>query len=46
MKNPLLTLWCKRLTWLALLWLLSVAALAVVAYLLRFIMSAIGMTNF
>lgn len=46
MKNHSISLWCKRLTWLALLWLLSVAALAVVAYLLRFIMSAIGMTNF
>lgn len=45
MKHPTLPLWCKRLAWLALLWLMSVAALGAVAYLLRFIMSAIGMTT-
>lgn len=45
MKYPVISLWCKRLAWLALLWLMSVAALGAVAYLLRFIMTAIGMTT-
>lgn len=35
--------WIKRLAWLALIWFLSVASLAIVALLLRFIMTTIGM---
>lgn len=45
MNIPTLPLWCKRLTWLVLIWFASVAALGIVAYLLRLIMGAIGMTT-
>ncbi|WP_237704334.1 DUF2474 domain-containing protein [Rheinheimera sp. A13L] len=37
-------LWLKQIGWLVLIWLASVAALAIVASLLRFFMSAVGMT--
>ncbi len=38
-------LWLRRLGWLALIWALSVAALGVVALILRAIMSAAGLTT-
>ncbi len=37
-------LWLRRLAWLAGIWTLSVGALALVAYVLRLIMNAAGMT--
>jgi hypothetical protein len=37
--------WAKRLGWLALIWALSVAALAVVALLLRMVMRGVGMAS-
>ncbi|MHA6197443.1 DUF2474 domain-containing protein [Pseudomonas wadenswilerensis] len=40
-KKPLL----QRLGWLALIWVLSVASLAVVAYLMRMFMSAAGLST-
>ena len=36
-------LWLRRLGWLLALWLLGVAALALVAWLLRLLMHAAGM---
>lgn len=39
------SLWVKRIGWLFLIWLLSVATLGIAAYLLRLIMTAIGMTT-
>jgi hypothetical protein len=38
-------MWAKRLGWLALLWAASVAALGVVALLIRLGMNAAGMTS-
>ncbi len=35
---------CKRLGWLVLLWAGSVAALAVIAYALKLVMRAAGLT--
>jgi hypothetical protein len=37
------TLWMRRLGWMIGLWLLGVAALALVAWLLRVLMHAAGM---
>jgi len=37
--------WWKKLAWLALIWTLSVAALGMVAYLLRLIMNAAGLST-
>ena len=37
--------WWKKLGWLALIWSASVAALAVVALLLKLLMRAAGMTS-
>jgi hypothetical protein len=37
--------WLVRLAWLAGIWLASVAALGVVALLLRFLMRAAGMSS-
>ncbi len=37
--------WLRRIGWLALIWGLSVGALAVVALILRAIMSAAGLTT-
>lgn len=37
-------LWLRRLGWLVLLWIASISALALVAALLRLLMSAVGMT--
>jgi hypothetical protein len=39
----MMTLWLRRLGWLALLWLGGVAALGLVALLLRWLMHAAGM---
>jgi hypothetical protein len=36
--------WGKRIAWLIGLWAASVAVLALVAYLLRWVMTAVGMT--
>lgn len=36
--------WWKRVGWLFLIWMLAVAALAMVAYLLRLFMNAAGLT--
>lgn len=36
--------WGKRIAWLIGLWAVSVAVLGLVAYLLRLIMEAVGMT--
>lgn len=44
MNRTQMSLWCKRLGWLALIWLASVATLGIVAYALRWIMNVIGMT--
>lgn len=35
--------WWKKLVWLVLIWVLSVAALGVVSYLLRLFMNAAGL---
>lgn len=40
-QNP----WWKKLLWLAGLWAASVAALALVAYGMRLLMNAAGLTN-
>jgi hypothetical protein len=37
--------WWKRLAWLVLIWAASVAALAIVAYALRLVMNAVGLTS-
>ena len=37
-------LWPKRLAWLLGIWAVSIAALALAAYLLRLVMNAVGMT--
>jgi hypothetical protein len=37
------TLWLRRLVWMVLLWLAGVAALGLVALLLRLLMHAAGM---
>lgn len=36
--------WWKRLGWLALIWAASVATLGALAYLLRILMNAVGLT--
>lgn len=36
--------WLRRIGWLALIWALSVAALAAVAYGLRLVMTSVGLT--
>ena len=38
-------MWAKRVGWLALIWLLSVCALGLVAWLIRQAMQAAGMTS-
>jgi hypothetical protein len=38
-------MWAKRVGWLALIWIASVAALGVVALLIRLGMQAAGMTT-
>ena len=38
-------MWAKRVGWLALIWVLSVAALGAVAWLIRQAMTAAGMTS-
>jgi len=38
-------MWAKRVGWLALIWIASVAALGVVALLIRLGMNAAGMTS-
>lgn len=43
--SPRWRLWSNRIGWLLLIWVLSVAALAVVALLLRVAMRASGMTT-
>lgn len=37
--------WWKRIGWLILIWAASVAVLAVLAYLLRLLMNAAGLTS-
>ncbi|HUH91387.1 MAG TPA: DUF2474 domain-containing protein [Lysobacter sp.] len=37
--------WWKRIGWLVLIWLASVASLAVVAYALKLLMRSAGMTT-
>ncbi|MCC2595562.1 DUF2474 domain-containing protein [Pusillimonas sp. MFBS29] len=37
-------LWIRRLGWLLGIWAASIAVLALVAYLLRLVMNAVGMT--
>lgn len=37
--------WLSRFGWLALIWTISIAALGVIAMILRAIMSAAGMTT-
>ena len=36
--------WCRRLSWLVFLWVVSVAALGLAALLLRLLMKGLGMT--
>ena len=36
--------WRRRIAWLALIWAASVATLALIAYVLRLVMNAAGMT--
>lgn len=36
--------WVKRIGWLVLIWVVSVAALGTVAYLFRFLMGLAGLT--
>lgn len=44
MKSPARDSWPRRVAWLVAIWAASVAALAVVAYLLRLLMNAAGLT--
>lgn len=44
MRQTAASPWWKRLAWLALIWCLSVAALAVIAYLLRWLMKLAGLS--
>lgn len=37
--------WWKKLAWLVALWAASVATLAAVAWLIRVVMTAVGMTS-
>lgn len=37
--------WWKRLGWLVLIWFLSVAALGIVAALMKLIMSSVGLSS-
>jgi len=37
--------WWKKLAWLVVLWAASVAALAAVAWVLRLVMTGVGMTT-
>lgn len=37
--------WWKKLAWLVVLWTASVAALAAVAWLIRVVMTSVGMTT-
>ena len=37
--------WSRRLAWLAVIWIASVAAVALVAYGLRFVMGWAGLTR-
>jgi hypothetical protein len=43
--RPGLKLWLKRLAWLVAIWIASVAALAIAAYGMRFLMNAIGLST-
>ena len=43
MKSPAWRLWLGRIAWLVAIWTASVAALAVVAGLMRMLMHAAGM---
>jgi hypothetical protein len=38
-------LWLKRVGWLVFIWLVSVAALAVAAYLMRLLMHVMGLST-
>ncbi|WP_306565988.1 DUF2474 domain-containing protein [Aquabacterium sp.] len=37
--------WVRRVLWLVAIWLISVAALGAVAYALRLVMTAVGMST-
>lgn len=45
LSRPWLRLWSKRIGWLAAIWVISIAALAVLAYALRLLMNLAGMTS-
>jgi len=38
-------LWVRRLAWLFVIWLASITVLAIVAFLLRLVMNAAGLTT-
>lgn len=42
---PVMPLWLRRIGWLVLIWVLSVAALGAVAVLIRLAMTAAGMKS-
>jgi len=45
LTHPPLKSWPRRLGWLILIWIASVAALAIVAALFRVLMNAAGLTS-
>ncbi|MBP6116148.1 MAG: DUF2474 domain-containing protein [Neisseriaceae bacterium] len=44
-KQPVRSSWLKKLGWMALIWLGSIAALSVVAYFFRYLMGMINFTS-
>ena len=44
MRHPTMAAWWKKLAWLILIWAAGVAALGVVAWLLRWLMQTAGLS--
>lgn len=43
--KPIKASWLKKLGWMALIWLASIAALSVVAYFFRYLMGLVNFTS-